>query len=33
MLYKVIDLKINSLKHQKRVTPFYKIDELISKFT
>jgi hypothetical protein len=33
MLYKVIDLKINSLKHQKRTTLFYKIDELISKFT
>jgi len=33
MLYKVIDLKINSLKHQKRITSFYKIEELISKFT
>jgi hypothetical protein len=33
MLYKVIDLKIDSLKHQKRIKPFYKIEELISKFT
>jgi hypothetical protein len=33
MLYKIIDLKINSLKHRKRITPFYKIEELISKFT
>jgi len=33
MLYKVIDLKINSLKHRKRITSFYKIEELISKFT
>jgi hypothetical protein len=33
MLYKAIDLKINSLKHQKRIKSFYKIDELISKFT
>ncbi len=32
ILYKIIDLRISSLRNQKKITPFYKIDELITRF-
>jgi hypothetical protein len=33
ILYKIVNLKIDSLRQSKRITPFYKIDELITKFS